>query len=154
MYNLRRLCASTAVAMFFLLARLNAQEVRANLSGIVTDSSGAPVPEAIATLTSVDRNVSTRTVTNDSGNYVFPFLAPGSYRLTVERTGFKKYSRESIVLEAQDRARADVTLELGDLSQSVTVQADVSLLQTETASRAQVISNQLISNLPTQGRNP
>ena len=140
--------------MCLLVARLNAQEVRASLSGIITDSSGAPVPEAIATLTNIDRNVSSRTVTNESGNYVFPFLVPGSYRLTVERTGFKKYSRESILLQAQDRARADVTLEVGEMTQSVTVQADVSLLQTETASRGQIISNQIIANVPTQGRNP
>lgn len=109
---------------------------------------------ASVTLTNVDRNASTPSETNEAGNYQFPFLVPGRYQLTVERAGFKKYSRENIMLEAQDKARLDVALELGDLSQSVTVQADVSLLQTETASRAQVVSNQLIANLPTQGRNP
>ena len=57
---------------------------------------------------------------------MFPFVAPGPYRLTIEHSGFKKYARENIVLEAQDKARLDVALELGDLSQSVTVQADVS----------------------------
>jgi hypothetical protein len=152
-FNVRRV-AVALLCLFLSLTPAGAQEVRATLSGIITDPTGAPVPAATLTLTSVERNVSTQVQTNESGNYVFPFVAPGGYRLTVERAGFKKYARENITLEAQDRARADVTLELGDLNQSVTVQADVSLLQTETASRGQVISNQLISNLPTQGRNP
>ncbi|HYI93956.1 MAG TPA: carboxypeptidase-like regulatory domain-containing protein, partial [Bryobacteraceae bacterium] len=138
----------------FASTMTEAQEVRATLSGTVTDPTGAPVPGATVIVTNVGQNVSTPSETNDSGNYVFPYLAPGTYRLSVERTGFKKYSRASIVLEAQDKARADVALELGDISQSVTVDADVSLLQTESASRGQVISNQMISNLPTQGRNP
>jgi len=133
---------------------LSAQEVRANLSGIVSDSSGAPVPEATVILTDLERNVTNTSQTNETGNYAFAYLIPGKYRLTVERSGFKKYTRENILLEAQDRARLDVTLELGDITQSVTVEADVSLLQTETASRGQIISNQIVSNVPTQGRNP
>ena len=130
-----------------------AQEVRANLSGIVSDSTGAAVPGATVVLTNMERNVATTSETNESGNYVFPFVVPGTYRLDVEHTGFKKYSRPNITLQAQDKARADIILELGDVSQSVTVEADVSLLQTETASRGQVVSNELISNIPTQGRN-
>jgi hypothetical protein len=98
--------------------------------------------------------VASTTETNDQGNYLFPFVVPGNYTLTIERTGFKRYVRQSIRLEAQDKARADVRLEVGDMTQSISVQADVSQLQTETASRGQVISNQLISQLPTQGRNP
>lgn len=154
MFPLSKRFAAHLVVCAFLSIRAEAQEVRASLSGIVTDSSGAPVQGANVVLTNVDRNVSMPTATNETGNYQFSFLVPGPYRLTVEHSGFKKYSRESITLEAQDKARLDVALELGDMSQSVTVQADVSLLQTETASRAQVVSNQLIANLPTQGRNP
>jgi Carboxypeptidase regulatory-like domain/TonB dependent receptor len=149
-----RTLAVVVITCLSMLPPIEAQEVRANLSGIVTDSSGAPVPAATVVITNVDRNVTTTSETNDTGNYVFPFLVPGRYQLAVEQPGFKKYSRPNIILEAQDKARADVTLEIGDISQSVTVEADVSLLQTETASRGQVISNQLISNLPTQGRNP
>lgn len=58
------------------------------------------------------------------------------------------------MLESQDRVRVDIRLEVGELSQSVTVTDSVSLLQTETGSRSQIISNELIRNLPTQGRNP
>lgn len=143
-----------ALAALIAAIPIHAQEVRASLAGTVADPSGAPVAGVSVVLTSVERNVATTTQTNEMGNYLFPFVIPGTYNLTIERSGFKKYSRQSIVLQAQDKARADVILEVGDVTQSISVEADVSQLQTETASRGQIISNQLISQLPTQGRNP
>ncbi|MCC6343175.1 MAG: TonB-dependent receptor [Bryobacterales bacterium] len=142
-----------------LLALLSApgaysQEVRASITGTVTDSSGAPIPGVAITVTNIERNVSVSAASNSTGNYLTPFLAPGLYRVSAEQQGFKRFQRENIRLEAQDRARVDIVMELGDLAQSVTVSADVSLLQTETASRSQIIANELISQVPTQGRNP
>lgn len=131
-----------------------AQEVRASLSGLVTDKSAAPVAGAEITVSNVGTNATVRVESNASGNYVFPILSPGRYVLTVQLQGFRKFVRENIVLQAQDRARVDVELEVGDLTQSVTVSDSVSLLQTESASRSQVIANELIQNVPTQGRNP
>ena len=132
----------------------HAQEVRATITGLITDPSGAPVAGAAISVTNIAQNVSLSTRSNETGNYVTPFLAPGVYRLTVELSGFKKFVREPIVLEAQDKARVDVRLEVGELQQSVTVSDAVSLLQTETATRSQIISNELIAQVPTQGRNP
>jgi len=135
-------------------ALASAQEVRASITGIVTDPSGAPVAGASVTVTNVAQNVSVTTKTNESGNYVTPFLAPGTYRLTVEQSGFKKFVRENIVLQALDRLRLDVQLEIGALTESITVSASVSQLQTETATRSQVLAQEIIANVPTQGRNP
>ena len=132
----------------------HAQEVRASISGFVSDPSGAPVPGAHVTVTSVARNTSVITETNESGNYQTPFLEPGTYTVTVERPGFKRSQQQNIELQTLDRIRVDVQLEIGALTESVTVSASVSALETETASRGQIISNQLIANLPTQGRNP
>jgi hypothetical protein len=137
-----------------LVPALSAQEVRASITGIVTDSQGAPVPGVSVVVTNLSSNASVTQQSNESGIYLAPFLAPGSYRLTSEKQGFKRFVRDGIVLQAQDRARVDITLELGELAQSVTVSSDVSLLQTETASRSQVIANELIAQVPTQGRNP
>ncbi len=131
-----------------------AQEVRASVTGIVTDPTGAPVVGATVVVTNVAQNVSITAQTNEAGNYVTPFLAPGIYRLSVEQTGFKKYLRDNIVLQALDRARVDVQLEIGQLTESVTVTAAVSQLQTETATRSQVLAQEIIANVPTQGRNP
>ena len=130
------------------------QEIRASISGIVSDPTGAPVAGAVVTTTSIATNSSVAAVTNDAGSFLTPFLAPGSYTLTVERTGFKKFVRENIVLESLDKARIDVQLQIGALADSITVSSSVSALQTETASRGQTISNELIANVPTQGRNP
>ncbi|MEZ5399943.1 MAG: TonB-dependent receptor [Bryobacteraceae bacterium] len=143
-----------AIAMAAVALSIHAQEVRASIIGTVTDSSGAPIPGVAVTVTNLARNVSVTAESNATGSYITPFLAPGLYRLSAEQQGFKKFVREDIRLEAQDRARVDIALEVGDLAQSVTVAADVSLLQTETASRSQIIANELISQIPTQGRNP
>jgi len=98
--------------------------------------------------------VSVTAQTNDTGNYVTPFLAPGQYELTATATGFKRFVRQNIILQSQDKARIDVKLEVGEVSTSVTVNDSISLLSTETASRAQTIASELIANIPTQGRNP
>lgn len=132
----------------------SAQEVRASITGIITDSSGAPVVGATITATNLAQNVSVSTQSNESGIYVTPYLVPGTYRVAAELQGFKRAVRDNVVLQTQDRARLDLTLEVGEMTQSVTVSADVSLLQTESATRSQVISTELINQIPTQGRNP
>lgn len=145
---------ATLLLVFLCLSAANAQEVRASLTGIVTDPSSAPVAGATVTVVNLATNVTTTAQTNATGNYTVPFLAPGTYRMTVQQQGFQRFVREDIVLEAQARVRVDVALQLGELTQSVTVTGSVSMLQTESATRAQVISNDLIANVPTQGRNP
>lgn len=130
------------------------QEVRATVTGQVSDPSGSPIPGAAITITDVSRNASVTTESNATGIYVTPYLSPGTYTLTVEVEGFKRFVRENILLEAQDRTRVDVSMDLGQVTESVTVTDSVSQLQTETANRSQVINNEIISNVPTQGRNP
>jgi hypothetical protein len=129
------------------------QDVRAAITGLVADPSGAPIPGATITVTDVSRNSSVKTETNATGVYVSPYLASGTYRLTAEVEGFKRFVRENIILEAQDRTRVDVVLELGQVTESITVSDSISQLQTETANRSQVINTEMIANIPTQGRN-
>ena len=133
---------------------LFSQEVRASLSGLISDKTSAPIVGAEILILNTATNASLRAESTSTGNYVVPFLAPGRYTMSVQQKGFKKFVRQNIVLQAQDRARVDVELEIGELSQSVTVSDSVSLLETESASRSQVIANELIQNVPTQGRNP
>ncbi len=133
---------------------VSAQEVRAALTGVVYDPSGAPVAGAKVSATNVSQQVSISAESNVTGDYRLPHLVPGAYLLTVEAPGFKRFIRENIILRAQDVRRIDVTLELGEVVESVTVSEAVSQLETETATRSQVIANELIMELPTQGRNP
>src|SRR5215471_2999442 len=143
------------LAPFFIFAAAcYGQEVRATVSGIVTDPSGAPVTGVRVNITNKSSNTSVAAESNDTGNFVLPLLPPGVYTLEVEHPGFKKYVRENIVLEVLDKVRMDVQLAVGNVNDSVTVSATVSNLETETATRGQSISNELVSNLPTQGRNP
>jgi hypothetical protein len=120
---------------------------------MVSDPSGAPVPGATVTATNVARNTPVQGASNESGIFTLPFLTPGTYVLTVEHAGFKKFIRQNIDLQAMEQARVDVKLEIGQAAESVTVSESVSALQTETASRSQLISQQLVKDVPTQGRN-
>jgi hypothetical protein len=149
-----RTISTTIAILAALAAPAAAQEVRASITGTVSDPSGSPIPGAKVTATNTASNVAVATETNASGTYLTPFLPPGAYRLAVEGQGFKRFVRENIVLQSQDRPRIDVALEIGELAQSVTVSDAVTQLQTETASRSQVIANEIIANVPTQGRNP
>lgn len=149
------LLRTLAVAAILVLSvAAYAQEVRATITGTVTDPAGAPVSGAAVTVTNTANNAVVVTRTTESGNYATPLLAPGRYVLSVEQTGFKKLIREAIELESLDKARVDVRLEIGALSESVTVTSTVSVLQTDTATRGQTISSEMLENIPTMGRNP
>ncbi|MFN7937355.1 MAG: carboxypeptidase-like regulatory domain-containing protein [Bryobacteraceae bacterium] len=145
---------SLAVLLALSAGTAFSQEVRASITGVVLDPTGSPIANArvVASDTATARAVPTQT--NETGNYTIPFLAPGKWELTVEAGGFKKFLRQDIVLQALDRARIDVNLEVGDISSSVTVTGAVSTLETETASRSQVLASEVLANVPTQGRNP
>jgi hypothetical protein len=149
------------VVFFFMCACLAlfapaaySQEIRASISGIVEDPSGAPIVGAKVVVTNVATGVVVATESNQTGNYLTPFLQPGVYTLSVESSGFKRFVQTNIVLQTLDKLRVDVQLQIGQLADSVTVTAEVATLQTETASRSQIISNEMIANIPTQGRNP
>src|SRR3569833_687128 len=91
---------------------LNAQDVRATITGTVTDPSGAPVAGAIVTVTNTATNTPVTTRSTESGNFVTPFLAPGRYSVSIENPGFKRYVRSDITLESIEVARVDVRLEI------------------------------------------
>lgn len=152
MRNLCRLVSALLVLTLVPLAY--SQEVRASLTGTITDSTGAAVANAAVQATNLATNTVTSTKSNESGTFVTPFLAPGQYLMTVEASGFKKFVRENIQLQAGERVRLDVKLEVGEVTTSVTVSDSVSQLQTETATRSQTLANEIVASVPTQGRNP
>ncbi len=135
-------------------AALWSQEFRATLVGRVADPSGAPVPKAAVSVTQKDTNVQRHVVTSDTGDYTIPFLAPGEYKLEVEMAGFRKFVRDGILLRIQDRASVDVALEIGALTESVTVTSAAPLLETSSASVGGVVSQQTVVDAPLNGRNP
>ena len=141
------------VVVFFMLGVSYGQEFRASLSGEVSDPAGAMIAGATVTVVNLERNSRTAEVTTGLGRYVIQFLAPGSYRIVVEKPGFKKLVREGIRLSASDRVDLDLRLEVGAQADAVTVTGDPPLLQTESASRTALIENRSVEDVPTNGRN-
>ena len=126
-----------------------AQDTRtATLVGTVTDSTGAVVPGATVTVTNTETGFVSTGQTNAEGSYYIPYLASGSYELTIQAAGFKKYVRSGISARAADMPRIDVALEVGSVNDSVQVTAAAPLLETENASVGQVTEAKAIIQLP------
>lgn len=137
-----------------LTAAAYGQTFYGSVVGTVSDATGSAVPEAAVTLTNVG-TADRRTMQSDSeGNYRFLNIAPGRYRLEVERTGFNKIVREPITVEVESAVRIDVGMAVGDVTQVVEVMAQTPLLQTENASLGQVVDSRKVLEMPLNGRNP
>ncbi|MBC7924847.1 MAG: TonB-dependent receptor [Bryobacteraceae bacterium] len=131
-----------------------AQEFRATISGHVYDASGAAVPNAKIEAVNLENSETTNATSDTGGNYTLPFLRPGNYKMVVTAPGFKTYNRENLVLEVGRLIGIDVSLEVGQLSESVSVTAEAALLETQTGSRVGVVNTIQVSELPLNSRNP
>lgn len=146
-----------ALLGFFMLLLLpsvaSAQNVYASLAGTITDPAGAVVPGATVAAKNENTGLTRTTVTEAHGTYALNLLPAGTYTLSVTGKGFKAKSITGIVLQVNQQAREDVTLEVGTAQQQVVVQGTVPVLQTETASIGEVVNEQEINQLPMNGRN-
>ncbi|HYP06407.1 MAG TPA: TonB-dependent receptor, partial [Bryobacteraceae bacterium] len=143
------------VAMFAALpAALTAQESRASLTGVVTDPSGAAIPGAIVSARHLATNAPTETTTNESGNYVLPFLNTGEYAITVSAQGFKAARQEKLELRISERRELNFQLEVGAAAETVTVRAEAPLLNTSNAISGTTLDSAKINDLPLLGKNP
>ena len=143
---------------FILLAALapataHAQVDTGSIVGNVHDKSGAVVPGANVSVRESATNTLTQLVTDPGGHYVATPLRIGVYAVSVELAGFKKQTREGIVLRVQDRLRIDFELEPGAVAESVVVTGEAPLVQSETSSLGQVVDARQIVGLPLNGRN-
>ena len=129
------------------------QVATAELSGTVTDSTGAAVPNAKVTATNVATNIERSTVTGSTGSYIIPLLQPGEYVLSVEASGFRKSVQRGISLQINQQAQIDLALQVGQVSESLEVTAQAPLLQSESSSLGTVVSEKLVNQLPLNGRN-
>ncbi len=126
---------------------LNAQTA-ATLTGTVIDSTDAVVPGVKITLKNPETGETYTASTNEAGAYTIPFIKPGTYELTAQAAGFKQHSRPGVRMETTASARADISLELGELTEVVTVEASLPLLKTSNSSVGAVIRNKTIANMP------
>ncbi len=144
-----------SLAVLCILAVVSpAQEFRATIAGHVFDSSNSAVPNAKIQVVNVATNETANASTDGAGTYTIPFLRPGGYKLTVSADGFKQFIRENITLQVGQIAGVDVTLEVGQVTESVNVTAEAVLLETQTASRAGIVTSQQVAEMPLNARNP
>ena len=127
-------------------------QTTATIVGTVTDPSGAVVPNVSITAASLGTGLTRKTVASQSGNYALPLLPVGVYSVTAEAAGFKKKTTTGIVLEVNQEPRVDIVLEVGAITDAVTVNAEASVLQTENAVVGQVIDNRYTTQIPLNGR--
>jgi len=135
------------------LVALSAQDFRSTLGGTVTDPAGGAVSGAKVRAVNTQTNATGEATTNDSGRYSISFLIPGPYVVTVEAPGFKQFVRQNVELQISSSVGLDVRLEIGAVTDKVTVTAQLSQLETETASRGGIVDNELLAGVPNAGRN-
>src|SRR5215510_4457936 len=138
-------------ALLALSVNLLAQGT-ATLAGAVTDAGGALIPDVNVTVTQMETGLTRRVTTNERGLYVVPSLPVGTYAISAERSGFKRKTLTNLILQVNQEARIDLSLETGQVSETVTVTSQSPVLQTESASVGQVINNQYTTQIPLNGR--
>src|SRR5687767_219331 len=142
------------VACVVLFVNLGgAQTTSTEILGTVVDATGGVVPNAKVTLLRVSTGQIRSTTTTAAGDYSFPLIETGDYRVTVEASGFQQMEKTGITVELQQRARVDFQLTVGSTTESVQVEATVVALKTEDAAIGQVIDNKRVVELPLNGRN-
>ena len=129
-----------------------AAQATAQISGSVKDQSGAVLPGVDVTVTQTATGIMRSTVTNEAGSFVLPNLPIGPYRLDVMLSGFRSYSQTGIELQVNSSPVIDVALGLGDVAETVQVQANTALVETRNPGVGQVMDNQRILELPLNGR--
>ena len=135
-------------------ASARAQAVTGTLLGNITDSSGGAVPGATVTATETQTNISRNAVTNEHGYYIFSSLQNGTYAIEAELTGFKKVVRQGVKVDVNTTVRVDLTLEVGQMTEAVTVSAESPLLQTDRTDTGRIIESKIVAEMPlTYNRN-
>src|SRR6266542_2504751 len=150
MKTIRTVCAVAAA----LAVAAHAQQLStAGIYGAVLDAQGAVMPGARVTLTDVSRNQDRAAVANDAGEYSFPLIPVGTYRLRVENPGFRTFEQTGLLLEVNDNRKIDVVLQMGDIATKVEVAAAAASIETASATLKSVVDGKRILELPLNGRN-
>ena len=144
---------SIGLLMMLLLVPAYGQVATAELSGTVFDPTGAAVPNAQVTAIATATNLSRQATTTANGHYTLTLLPPGDYRIEVEAPGFRKLVQTGTSLQINQQAEVNLTLQVGEVSQTTQVTGQAPLLETESSSLGTVVNQRLTNELPLNGRN-
>jgi hypothetical protein len=140
---------TAALALCAIAIPAAAQITTGTVTGSVRDTQGAVVPGATVTLVSATQGTSSEVQTNTDGDFVFPNVAAGTYILRVTMDGFKTLERPGVVVSPGERTLvSNLTIELGTLAETITVQAELALVQAQTGERSFVVTTDEVENLP------
>ncbi|HEU0140141.1 MAG TPA: carboxypeptidase-like regulatory domain-containing protein [Bryobacteraceae bacterium] len=143
------------IAMLLLsFSSANAQSTFGSILGRVLDSSGSAVAGASVRVINRDTGVVVTATANQDGSYEAPYLVPGSYSVSVEHTGFKKFIQQDVTLRVSDRIAVNITLEVGEVTETVNVTDAPPLVETTNASIGSVVDSKRIQDLPLSDGNP
>jgi len=149
--KIRTFCSLLLLFLLSTQFSVIAQTHRGSIRGSLVDKS-APLANAPITITNIETNESRTASTGDQGEFTVSSLPPGRYRIEVEKTGYKKYSRVASLQVNQD-LRIDITLEVGPITEELVINAEQTPLKKDTQALGTVIENRQITNLPLDGRN-
>ncbi len=142
-----------ALSALLLTASAFGQFDTATVLGTVRDSSKLPIAGSSVTLTNVQTGVVTSTTTNDTGDFQFVNVKIGRYKVSAQSKGFKQANASEFAVSVNARQRVDLDLQVGEVTELVTVEAQAAQLETENSSRGTVVGAQQVANLPLNGRN-
>ena len=150
------LCFAIMVVVCLITAASSAlgQSDNSSLSGTITDSSGAVVPNAKIIVRNEATQTSRDAVSKEDGNFTLPNIAPGTYTVHVEAQGFQTTTLNGVHVDPNIGRRVDISLKVGDTTTSVTVEASANTVQTESGSVGQLITQEQVKNIQLNGRNP
>ena len=131
---------------------LHAQVSSGTILGTVTDASGGSIVGVTVTVTDVATNWQRRVLTGSDGTYVAPNLRPGEYRITASASGFRPQTIQNIVLQVDQHARIDIMLQVGEVTQEITVVGSAPVIASDSATIGEVVDNRKVLELPLNGR--
>jgi outer membrane receptor protein involved in Fe transport len=146
-------CFGVALSLILLTPTIGLAQGTGVIYGTVSDESGAGVPGADIVAVLTDRGTTRSTTSGANGEYVFPALAIGTYRIQVTLVGFQQFRREGVTLNANDNLRVDAKLSLGNVTESVSVTVEPPHVDTRSAVMGTLIDGRRLTDLPTNGRN-
>ena len=154
---MKRVWGFVLIGLILLLPGANAWAqggATAQISGAVKDSSGGVLPGVDVTATQTDTGLKRSAVTETDGSYTLLNLPPGPYRLDAVLQGFRSFQQTGIVLQVGGNPVVNVTMSIGQVAETITVQASTPLVETKNTGVGQVMDNKRILELPLNGRNP